>query len=115
MKIDPCPGCGEHFDNIFQATDHLLEEDEQEQFDPVLILPNGYKLLVGSLLRTIFAKSSNPEQVRDIIENTYGTLYAAETAPGLMKKFIEEAIVSEHMYNMDEQLIELLQEEADDE
>ena len=37
-----CPECGEEFDNVFEATDHLLEEDEE--FDPALIsgsnLPN---------------------------------------------------------------------------
>jgi hypothetical protein len=46
-KIPPCPVCGEHFEDIFEATDHLLEENEDE-FDPKLILPGGYTLMVGS-------------------------------------------------------------------
>ena len=43
-KVPPCPEWGEQFDNVFQATDHLLEDDEE--FDPSLILPNGSRLMI---------------------------------------------------------------------
>ena len=110
MKIEPCSVCGQRFRNIFEATDHLTEESGEEVFDPALILPNGYKLLVGSLLRLLYDQARSPKQVRDIVQNTYGTLFAAESNPSAMRAFVEEAIVSQHMYNMDEELQQLLEE-----
>ena len=38
-EIPSCPECGERFENVFEATDHLLEDDEE--FDPALILQIG--------------------------------------------------------------------------
>ena len=60
--IKPCPECGEQFDNVFEATDHLLEEDED--FDPALILPNGYRLMIGSLLRCIYRYADDLTRLR---------------------------------------------------
>jgi hypothetical protein len=112
-KIPPCSVCGTHFNNIFEATDHLLEE-EGEEFDPVLILPNGYSLLVGSLLREIFYASDDQDRVRHLTEMAYGTLYAAETNVELMKDLVEEAIVSEYMTGIDLEIEELMEEEDND-
>ena len=112
-KIPKCPDCGARFDNIFEATDHLLEDNEPE-FDPKLILPNGYTLLVGSLLRCLYKYAHHPEQIEEITQSTYATLYAAETNPGAMKAIIEDMVVAEHMNDIDDELFELLQEEADD-
>jgi hypothetical protein len=112
-KIPPCSECGEQFENIFEATDHLLEDDEPE-FDPKLILPNGYTLMVGSLLRCLYGYADKPDQIKDITESTYATLYAAETNPGAMKAIVEDMVVAEHMHDIDTELFELLQEEADD-
>ena len=109
-KIPPCPTCGEHFEDIFEATDHLLEEGEPE-FDPKLILPNGYTLMVGSLMRCLFDNANNAEEVKAIVQSTYATLYAAETNPGEMKAIIEDMIIRDTMFNIDSELVQLLEEE----
>ena len=105
-EIPDCPECGEPFENVFDATDHLLEDDEE--FDPVLILPNGYKLMVGSLLRVLYEHADDPKRIESITQDTYATLYAAETKPKQMQRFIEDLIINEHMYDIDEELEELL-------
>lgn len=106
-KIPNCPGCGEPFENVFEATDHLLEDDEPE-FDPKLLLTNGYSLLIGSLLRGFYHHAENTEYIKKLAEDTYATLYAAETNVGDMQSFIEDLIVSEHMVDIDEEIEELL-------
>lgn len=111
IEIPPCKICGQHFDNIFDATDHLIEDNGEEEFNPEIILPNGYRLLVGSLLRQLFESADNPEEVRTITQLTYGTLYAAETNVGLMKKLVEDAIIHEHMSDIDKELKRLLEED----
>lgn len=111
IDIPPCSICGQHFDNIFEATDHLIEDNGEEEFNPEIILPNGYRLLVGSMLRQLFESADNPEEVRTITQLTYGTLYAAETNVGLMKKLVEDAIIHEHMSEIDDELKELLEED----
>ena len=111
IEIPPCKICGQHFDNIFDATDHLIEDNGEEEFNPEIILPNGYRLLVGSMLRQLFESADNPEEVRTITQLTYGTLYAAETNVGLMKKLVEDAIIHEHMSEIDDELKELLEED----
>jgi hypothetical protein len=114
-KIPACKLCGQQFDNIFEATDHLLDDANEPEFDPKLILPNGYTLMIGSLLRCIYKYANNPEEVKGITQSTYATLYAAEKNPGQMKHFIEDMIVHEHMTNFDNELQELLAEETTDE
>ena len=111
IDIPPCKICGQHFDNIFEATDHLIEDNGEEEFNPEIVLPNGYRLLVGSMLRQLFESADNPEEVRTITQLTYGTLYAAETNVGLMKKLVEDAIIHEHMSEIDDELKELLEED----
>jgi hypothetical protein len=111
IDIPPCGICGQHFDNIFEATDHLIEDNGEEEFNPEIILPNGYRLLVGSMLRQLFESADNPEEVRTITQLTYGTLYAAESDIGLMKRLVEDAIIHEHMSLIDEELEELLEED----
>ena len=111
IEIPPCKICGQHFDNIFDATDHLIEDNGEEEFNPEIILPNGYRLLVGSMLRQLFDNADNPEKVRTITQLTYGTLYAAESDIGLMKRLVEDAIIHEHMSLIDEELEELLEED----
>ena len=113
-NIPPCPVCGEHFDNVFDATDHLIEDQEGEEFDPKLILPNGYTLMVGSLLRCLFSYADNPEEIKAITESTYATLYAAETNPGNMKKMIEDMVIREQMSDFDKELVKLLDNEKPD-
>ena len=95
--IPPCKICGQHFDNIFEAVDHLIDDENQPEFDPKLILPGGYQLMIGSLLRNIYQHARGKRQVKDIVEHTYATLYAAENNPRKMKKFIEDLIITTEM------------------
>jgi hypothetical protein len=111
IDIPPCAICGQQFDNIFEATDHLIEDNGEEEFNPEIVLPNGYRLLVGSMLRQLFESADNPEEIRTITQLTYGTLYAAETNISLMKKLVEDAIIHEHMSEIDDELKELLEED----
>jgi len=110
-KIPPCSICGEEFNDIFEATDHLLEDNESE-FDPKLILPNGYTLMVGSLLRCLYDNADKPDEIKQIVQSTYATLYAAETNPGAMKNIIEDMVVHDTMVDIDVQLKQLIKEET---
>ena len=107
-KINPCPECGQHFDNIFEATDHLLEEEEE--FDPALILPNGYRLMIGSLLRCMYKYAEEPEQIRSITQDTYLTLFTAETDPDTVISVVEDMIVDSSMVGIDDELKQLLED-----
>lgn len=111
IDIPPCGICGQHFDNIFEATDHLIEDNGEEEFNPEIVLPNGYRLLLGNMLRQLFESADDPEEIRTITQLTYGTLYAAETNVGLMKKLVEDAIIHEHMSEIDDELKDLLEED----
>jgi hypothetical protein len=105
-KPDNCPECGEQFDNVFDATDHLLEDDEE--FDPALVLPNGYRLLIGSLLRCMYRYANEPEQIKTITQSTYMTLFTAETSPSTVVEVIEDMIVDSSMVGIDDELKRLL-------
>jgi len=105
--IKPCPECGEHFDNIFEATDHLLEEDEE--FDPALILPNGYRLMIGSLLRCFYRYADEPEKIKDVAQDTYLTLFTVEMEPSTVVEVIEDMIVGSSMAEIDDELKQLLE------
>lgn len=101
-----CPDCGQEFNNVFEATDHLLEEDEE--FDPALILPNGYRLMVGSLLRCMYKYAYEPDKIEKITQDTYMTLFTAETNANSIVDIIEEAIVHNSMIDIDEELKSIL-------
>ena len=105
-KIPPCPACGQQFENAFEAVDHLLEDKE---FDPALILPNGFKLLIGSLLRVIYRHANNPSDVRKIAESTYMTLFTSENFPEVTTKIIEEMIIESSMVDLDDEIKQLLE------
>ena len=105
--IKPCPECGERFDNIFEATDHLLEEDEE--FDPALILPNGYRLMIGSLLRCFYRYADEPEKIKDVAQDTYMTLFTVEMEPSTVVEVIEDMIVGSSMAEIDDELKQLLE------
>ena len=108
--IPPCNICGQQFDNIFDATDHLIDDEDGVQFDPKLILPGGYQLMIGSLLRNIYQHARNNRQVKDIVEHTYATLYAAENNPRKMKKFIEDLIITTEMGVLEHEIRDFLSE-----
>jgi len=103
-----CPECGEEFNNVFEATDHLLEEDEE--FDPALILPNGYRLMIGSLLRCLYGHANNPALIEDVVQSTYATLFAAESKPEVLGSVIEDIIVGSSMNGLDDELKKLLED-----
>jgi len=107
-EINPCPQCGQQFDNVFEATDHLLEEDEE--FDPALILPNGYRLMIGSLLRCMYRYADKPEDIKRITQDTYMTLFSAETDPSTVVEVIEDMIVGSSMVGIDDELKRLLED-----
>lgn len=110
MKRDEqqCPECGELFNNVFEATDHLLEEDED--FDPALLLPNGYRLMIGSLLRCFYRYAHEPEQIEKISQDTYMTLFLAETNPDTIVNTIEDMIVDASVADLDNELRKLLKD-----
>ena len=111
--IPHCDLCGEHFDNIFEAVDHLLEEST-EPFDPRMRLPNGYSLMLGSLLRQIFYSADDADLVKNIAEMTYATLFASENNTHEMQRLIEESIVQQHMSVFDSELKDLLDGDKND-
>jgi hypothetical protein len=105
--IPPCPECGERFENVFEATDHLLEDDEE--FDPALVLPNGARLMIGSLLRCLYKYADKPEQIKSITQSTYMTLFTAETQPEAIKDIVEEMIIESQMMEIDDEIKQLLE------
>lgn len=107
---EKCPECGEHFENAFDAIDHVLEDDED--FDPALILPNGYRLMVGSLLRCMYRYADEPDKIRSLTQSTYLTLFTAETSPDDMKSVVEDMIVDSSMSGLDDELKDLLENGA---
>jgi hypothetical protein len=108
-----CHECGEDFDDSFELIDHTLEDDEE--FDPYLVLPNGYKLMLGSLLRFLFSHAEDPEQIRHITQSTYVTLFASENGYDLVDELVEDMVVKSSLQRFDEELSELLSETNDDE
>lgn len=114
MKIKPCSVCGEHFKDVFEMIDHLVEDGGEPEFDPVLVLPNGYKLLVGTLLRLIYDRSNKPSQVREIVSGAYTTLYLAETDQNAMRESVEDVIVTSHMLDIDKEIKKLLEGNGND-
>lgn len=108
-----CNDCNETFENSFQLIDHTLEEDDE--FDPYYLLPNGYKLLLGSLLRFMYNNASEPEQIKLITQSTYVTLFASENGYDLVDELVEDMIVKSALQHFDEDLEALLKKDIADE
>jgi hypothetical protein len=113
IEIPQCKICGTNFDNIFDAINHLAEDDD-EIFEPVYQLPSGYALMLGSLLEELYHNADKPDTIREITEITYATLYAAQTDVTQMKGLVHEAIINQHMSAIDEELKELLEGDDND-
>ena len=109
-----CDACGEHFDNSFEYVDHFFEENKMDEFDPVLVLPNGVRLMVGSLLRFLYERANEPEEIRQITQSTYVTLFAAETSSPDFEELIENVVVENEMLRFDDSLKKLLGEKNND-
>ena len=61
-----CNECDTEFEDSFQLVDHVLEDDEE--FDPFLLLPNGVKLLFGSFLRSLPFKNNCPSPGKIVVD-----------------------------------------------
>ena len=107
-KVPKCPECGAKFDNVFDAVQHSLEDDES--FDPVVVLPKGFKLMVGSLLKYLYFEADDAEEVRHIVSSAYMTLFAAEYGMPLYEEMTEEILIDSAMENLDDELKNLLKD-----
>ena len=107
-----CNDCHIQFDDSFQLIDHLLEDDEE--FDPYYILPNGYKLLLGSLLRFMFNNKDEPDQIELIAQSTYVTLFASEMGYDLVDDLVEDMVVKSALVDFDSELKKLLERDTND-
>ena len=108
-----CNECNETFDDSFQLIDHTLYEDEE--FDPYYLLPNGFKSLLGSLLRFMYNNANEPEQIKLITQSTYVTLFASENGYDLVDELVEDMIVKSALQHFDEDLEALLKKDIADE
>ena len=120
MNFDPgeephnyCNDCDTQFEDSFELIDHVLDEDED--FDPYYLLPNGFKLLLGSLLRFFYDNAYEPEQIKLITQSTYVTLFAAENGYDLIDELVEDMVVKSAMQNIDEGLEKLLSKDKNEE
>ena len=71
--------------------------------------------MIGSLLRFIYHYSDTPEQIRQIVQSTYVTLYAAENSLDTLEGMIQDVVVDSEMLRFDETLQALLEGKLDDE
>lgn len=108
-----CHDCDIQFDNSFELVDHTLEDEEE--FDPYYPLPNGTKLLLGSLLRFMYNNSGRPEQIELISQSTYITLFAAEMGFDMIDELVEDMVVKSAMQDLDKDIEKLLTKDADEE
>ena len=104
-ELPKCPECGQKFTDAFDAVHHMLEDDQE--FDPALILPGGYRLMIGSLLRALFENRNDEEYVSEILQSAYITLFTAETSPEIIGETVEDIIVESVMEDFDGELNKL--------
>jgi hypothetical protein len=104
-----CNECNKTFDSSFDLVDHLLEDDEE--FDPYLVLPSGYRLMIGSMLRFMYENCDNPEQIKLITQSTYVTLFASENGYSPIEELVEDMVVKSALKDFDDSLKTLLEEE----
>jgi hypothetical protein len=101
-----CHECKVEFEDSFELIDHLMPEDEE--FDPYYLLPNGFKLMMGSLLRYIHGYADKPDKIRNLAQSTYITLFAAEMEYEGVGELVEDMVVSQEMSGLDLELEKLL-------
>ena len=110
-----CDSCGESFDNAFEFIDHIaFDYGNNQEFDPALLLPNGSRFMVGSLLRFMYYNADDPEQIRQISQSSYVTLFAAEVQSEDLEELIEDMVVASEMMRFDLSLKQLLEESKPD-
>lgn len=112
-RIRRCKDCGAVFANIFEEADHLVEDDD-ELFDPILELQEGYSLRVGSLLRNFYNQANSAAETRRLAEETFEILYMSATYPDKFTKYAKEAFISAAMRGLDYEYKKLLENEGKD-
>ena len=105
-EIPNCPECGQKFNNAFEAVDHMIEDDDE--FNPSLILPGGYSLMVGSMLKSLYDNRNDPEFISEVTQSAYITLFTAEVNPDIIGETVEDIIVDDAMEGIDNELKKLL-------
>jgi hypothetical protein len=104
-----CNECGQEFDSSFELVDHLLEDDEE--FNPYLVLPSGFRLMLGSMLKFIYDNAHNPEQIELITQSTFITLFASENGYEPIEELVEDMVVKSALKDFDDSLKTLLEKE----
>lgn len=107
-ELPKCPECGQKFKDAFDAVDHMLEDDDE--FNPALILPGGYKLMIGSLLRGLYENRHDVAYLEDILQSAYVTLFTAEVSPDIIGETVEDIIVESVMEDFDGELKKLFKD-----
>ena len=107
-ELPKCPECGQKFTDAFDAVHHMLEDDQE--FDPALILPGEYRLMIGSLLRALFENMDDKEYMSEVLQSAYITLFTAETNPEIIGETVEDIIVESVMEDFDGQLNKLFKD-----
>ena len=102
-----CKECNLTFDSSFELIDHLM--DDNYEFDPYYVFPEGSKLMLGSLLRFIYHHANEPEQIKLITQQSYITMFAFEFGYDDTLNLIEDMIVESNMLDFDKGLKTLLE------
>lgn len=105
-----CEECKRKFNDSFEFVDHFFEKSNEE-FDPALVLPNGFKLMIGSLLRFIYKHADNEDTVKHLTQSVYITLFAADRDLDIVAEFVENMVVKTEMDKFDLSLKKLLEKE----
>ena len=103
-----CPECGEILDDAFEVAEHMLEDGEE--FNPSMIMPGGFRLLLGSLLRGLYDNKDDVEYISQITQSAYITLFTAEYYPEMIGETVEDIIVESVMENFDGELSKLFKD-----
>ena len=103
-----CPECGEILSDAFAVVEHML--DDGEEFNPSMIMPGSFRLLLGSLLRGLYDNKDDAEYISQITQSAYITLFTAEYYPEMIGETVEDIIVESVMENFDGELSKLFKD-----
>ena len=81
MSKGSCSFCGEHFDNVFEAVDHLDEE-----FSPKFIVSEHVKLDISDLLYMVYERGD--AEAKKEVEELFSALYIAEKRPDSFEHYL---------------------------
>lgn len=111
-----CSECGQRFDNVFDAIRHLADASEEEMFDPALILPGGYRLMIGTMLEDVYklSESGDTDKLMKLAESAFLALYTAEHKHELLAEAFNNIEVQREMRNFDHKLEKFLDDAQED-